>query len=69
MSPADAVSVWHISPVVYWEELLGQFVSIFAVTGFVSIIGISVVRIPVLIALSNCGRVPRPSNSRIADRS
>jgi hypothetical protein len=52
VSPVNAVSVWHISPEVYWAELLGQFVSIFTVTAFVSIIGISVVGIPVLIAYS-----------------
>ena len=52
----DAVSVWHIAPERYWEELMGQYISIFVVTAFVSVIGISVVGIPVLVALSNCSR-------------
>jgi hypothetical protein len=60
VSPQDAVSVWHIAPEVYWQELFAQFVSIFAVAAFASIVGISVVGIPVLIALSNYGRATGP---------
>jgi len=56
----DAVSIWHIAPEDYWPELLAQFISIFAVTAFVSIVGISVVGIPVLVALSNRGRATVP---------
>jgi hypothetical protein len=56
----DAVSVWHITPERYWSELLGQYVSIFVVTAFLSVVGMSVVGIPVLIALSNCSRATVP---------
>jgi hypothetical protein len=57
----DAVSIWHIAPEQYWSELLGQYVSVFVVTAFLSVVGISVVGVPVLIALSNRSRanVPR----------
>jgi hypothetical protein len=59
-SPQDAVSVWHIAPEMYWDELFGQYLSVFAVAAFASIVGISVVGIPVLIALSNYGRATAP---------
>jgi hypothetical protein len=56
----EAVSVWHIAPEQYWSELLGQYVSVFVVTAFLSVVGISVVGVPVLIALSNRSRANVP---------
>jgi hypothetical protein len=56
----DAVSVWHIAPERYWSELLMQYVSVLVVTAFLSVVGISVVGIPVLIALSNCRKATVP---------
>lgn len=60
VSPEDAVSVWQVPPERYWHALVWQFVSVFVVAAFASIVGISLVGIPVLIALSNAGRATVP---------
>ena len=60
VSPQEAVSVWHVPPERYWGALIEQFVGTFAVSAFVSIVGISLVGIPTLIGLSNSGRATAP---------
>jgi hypothetical protein len=60
VSPQDAVWIWHIPPERYWDSLVGLFLGTFVVAAFVSIVGISFVGIPVLVALSNSGRATAP---------
>jgi NAD/NADP transhydrogenase beta subunit len=60
VSPQDAVSIWHIPPERYWDSLVELFLGTFVVAAFASIVGISFVGIPVLVALSNSGRATAP---------
>lgn len=60
VSPQDAVAVWHVPPERYWDAMVELFTGTFVAAAFVSIVGISFVRIPVLVALSNAGRGTAP---------
>jgi hypothetical protein len=52
VSPEDAVSVWHVPTEHYRSALLSSFVNHFAVEAFLTVIGISLVGLPVLSWLS-----------------
>ena len=56
VSPQEAVLVWQVPPERYWHAMSEQFLSLFAVTAFVSTVGISLIGIPVLVVLSKFGR-------------
>ena len=56
VSPQDAVAVWHVPPERYWDSMVELFAGTYVVAAFASIVGISFVGIPVLVALSNSGR-------------
>jgi hypothetical protein len=60
VSPQEAVSVWHVPPENYWSALFELLLSTFVVAAFVSLVGISVVGIPVLVRLSNRGMATAP---------
>ena len=60
VSPQESVSVWHVSPEHYWSALFELFLSTFVVVAFASIIGISVVGLPVLVMLSKGGIATAP---------
>ena len=60
VSPQDALSVWHVPPNHYWGALVELFTSTFVVAAFASIIGISLVEIPILIGLSSSGMDTAP---------
>lgn len=60
VSPQDAVAVWHVPPERYWDAMVEVFAGTFVATAFFSMVGISFVGIPVLVALSNSGRGTAP---------
>jgi hypothetical protein len=60
VSREDAASVWHVPPSRYWGALIELFASTYVVAAFATIIGISLVGLPVLVWLSSKGRATAP---------
>ena len=60
VSREDAASVWHVPPSRYWGALIELFAGTYVVAAFATIIGISLVGLPVLVWLSYKGRATAP---------
>ena len=60
MSPEEALSVWQIPPDRYWQELAEDVLVTYVVAAFATIVGISIVGLPVLTWLSTRGKATTP---------
>lgn len=60
VSPEDSASVYQVPPDRYWSVLIGEFIGTFIVAAFATVIGISIVGIPMLLWLSRNGNATAP---------
>jgi hypothetical protein len=61
VSPAEAVTKWHVPPEKYWSVLLNSYLSTLVLMGSTAIVGIAVVGLPIVATLGKYGRATVPN--------